>query len=82
VTGERAKDCESPYPSSARVVNPAGGVSKVVELTSGICGMSHNVSEGEEIHPDRATAVSKGRSRSCSRQGYGGTPRPKGGANR
>jgi hypothetical protein len=30
----------------------------------------HNVTEGEEIHPDRAAEVSRGQSRSCSRQGY------------
>ena len=32
--------------------------------------MSQNVTEGEAIHSDRAAEVSKGRSRSCSRQGY------------
>jgi hypothetical protein len=44
--------------------------------------MSQNVTEGEEIHSDRAAEVSRGQSRSCSRQGYGGTPKPKGGANK
>jgi hypothetical protein len=32
------------------------------------------VTEGEAIHPDRAAEVSKGRIRSCSRQGFQGTP--------
>jgi hypothetical protein len=29
------------------------------------------VTEGEAIHPDRVVEVSRGQSRSCSRQGYG-----------
>ena len=37
--------------------------------------MSHNVTEGEEIHPKRVAEVSRGQSRSCSRQGFQGTAR-------
>jgi hypothetical protein len=32
--------------------------------------MSHNVTEGEAIHPDRVAEVSRGQSSSCSRRGF------------
>jgi hypothetical protein len=70
VAGERADDCEAHYPSSSLVVNPAVACRRRSNLPREICGMSHNVTEGEEIHPDRAAEVSRGRSRSCSRRGY------------
>ena len=38
-------------------------------LMEEVCDMSHNVTEGEEIHPERVAEVSRGQSRSCSRQG-------------
>jgi len=72
----------SPYPSSSLVVDPAVVRGRRSNLPREICGMSQNVTEGEAIHSDRVAEVSRGQIRSCSRQGYWGTPKPKGGANR
>ena len=52
-----------------------GSALKAVELTSGdLRHVTKKVTEDEAIHPDRVAEVSKGQSRSGSRQGYGGTP--------
>jgi hypothetical protein len=60
VTGERADDWRSPYPSSTPVVDRAVARRRRSNLPREICGMSQNVTEGEAIHSDRAAEVSKG----------------------
>src|SRR5258707_15444245 len=67
--GRAGKGSRSPYPSSSLVVNPAVARRRRSNLPREICRMSHNVTEGEEIKPDRAVEVSRGQTRSGSRRG-------------
>ena len=60
--GRAGRKSRSPYPSTARTVNPAGVRGRLWGLPQEICTVSFGT-EGAARLPDRRAEVSKGRSR-------------------
>src|SRR4029450_10050927 len=66
LVGRAGRKSQSPYPSRARAVNPAGVRGRLRGLPQEICTVSHGT-EGAERPPDRGAEVSRGHSRPVRR---------------
>src|SRR5271157_2796155 len=66
LVGRAGRKSQSPYPSRARAVNPAGVRGRLRGLPQEICAVSHRETgrtEGAARPPDRGAEVSRGHSR-------------------
>ena len=66
LVGRAGRQSQSPYPSRARAVNPAGVRGRLRDLPQEICTVSLGT-EGAARLPDRGAEVSKGHSRPLRR---------------
>jgi hypothetical protein len=66
MAGRAGRKSQSPYPSRALVVNPAGVRRRLLDLPQEICAVSPGT-EAIARWPDRGAEVSKGRSRPIRR---------------
>jgi len=66
LVGRAGRKSQSPYPSKARTVNPAGVRGRLQGLPREICIVSFGT-EGAARHPDRGAEVSRGYSRTPRR---------------
>ena len=71
MVGQAGRKSQSPYPSKAMAVNPAGVRERLRGLPREICTVSSRETrrtEGAARPPDRGAEVSRGRSRSFRRR--------------
>ena len=66
LVGRAGRKSQSPYPSRAKAVNPAGVRGRLRDLPQEICIASFGT-EGVERRPDHDAEVSRGRSRPARR---------------